>query len=526
MSIATISDLAMGGLNGDLIPSVMNSNLLTYCKNVRSVSGGIAPFGGSSDMWSLPDMSTPYEMLYVNSATTKAWYIACGAKIFKLEANFADVTPTGMVDVGDGTRWSSTDLSGLPILNHPATGPLYMTEADAQMKSLPFDATRTWKQANQACDLIVSHKQFLFGLGVTNNGQYVPDSIRWSAPADIGGVPPTWDELDTTQVAGFTQLGGSGGSIVGAKPMRDALCIYRTNGITVVDYVGGRYVWRIRHLTSNAGLLSKDSVVDVNGTHYFISDGDVFKNDGNTIVSIADKRIKKRMQAINKDSYDTCFAVHNPRNMEILFCVPTVLSELPNIAYVYNYINNSWFARDIPECIKARYGIAIKQSNTWEDIKTNWDGWESSWDDDATTPFDNSVLAIVNPVVNPDDPTLNQPAKIIGLTSIIGLNTKPFSSIIERTDLKINNMDTTTTIQRVYPHIQGSTPVYIQIGSQQSPGGAISWKPPRLFDPGTDRKVDMRTTGILHCYRIYVDELDSSFTISGIDFQYVEAGHR
>lgn len=526
MPLSSIADLATAGVNSDLIPSVMPPSLLTYCNNVRAVSGGISPFGGHSEIYNFPDTtSVPGDMLYINSATTKAWFIPCNKKVFKIEAAFEDVSPTGMIDVGDVSKWSSTDLGGIPVINHPAIGPMYMTEADSNFKPLPFKSGQTWPQAKQGCDLMVAHKQYLFALGTTFDGKYTPDAIRWSAPADIGGVPPTWDQLDTTNVAGYTTLGGSGGAIIGAKPMRDSLCIYRSQGITILDYVGGIYVWRIRHLTSTSGLISPDAVVEVNGTHYFIADGDVLRNDGNTIQSIANRKIRKRMQAVNKDTFETSYAVHNGPNSEILFCVPSATSEFPDMAYVYNYNTDSWFVRDMPRHTKSRYGITVKKNQDWESVDSEWDGWDHSWDDDSTTPFDNAILAIVAPIPA-NGAVAAIPGKIIGLTAILGLNIEPFTSIIERTDYLIGDLSTTTTIQRVYPHLSGSGKVFIQIGSQQFPGGPISWKPPREFDIMNARKLDIRTTGILHCYRIYTDNVTSNFTVTGIDFEYVLAGSR
>lgn len=526
MPLAVISDLAMAGVNSDLIPSIMPANLLTHCNNVRAVSGGISPFGGHDELFELPNTtSKPGDMLYINNAISRAWYIFCNDKIFKLDSVFTEVQPSAMADLGDEKIWSSCDLGGVAVANHPSVGPLYLGEHDATFKDLPFKSGKTWADMKQGCNIMVSHKQYLFALGVTNNGNYVPDSIRWSAPADISGVPPTWDELDTTSTAGLTTLGGSGGAIIGAKAMRDALCIYRSQGITILDYVGGRYVWRIRHVSSSAGLISPDAIVDVNGTHYFISDGDIFRNDGNAITSIANARIKKRMQAVNKDLFDMSYAVHNPPNNEILFCVPSTGSTYPNVCYVYNYITNAWFVRDLPSNVKAAYGLTVRRLEDWEHINVNWDGWDHSWDDDSTTPFDNAVIAITLPIVD-TDPTKSIPGKIIGLTSIIGLNIEPFTSIIERTDYLISTLSQTTTIQRIYPHIQGSGIVKIQIGSQQWPGGPISWKPPCEFDINNDRKIDMRTTGILHAYRIYSDDVTTNYLISGIDFQYVEAGSR
>lgn len=519
MPLFKISNYAMAGLNSDLIPSDVDHNFLTDGKNIRAVSGGISPFGGYNTLFSLPTNKEPHNLFYVDSGSERFWVIMCSNAIYRLEAAITDVSPSGMPTVSDQTKWSATDLSGIPILNHPVIGPVYMTAAMSAFQPLPFKSGQTWHEASQICNIMISHKQFLFALGVSDNGNYIPDSIRWSSVADIGGIPQTWDALDTTNVAGYTQLGGTGGEIIGALPLRDALVVYRSSGISVIDYIGGQYIWRIRHLNSNIGLLAPDAVVDIRGTHFFLSDGDVYKNDGSSISSIATKRIKKRFRSIDKDNYRKAYASHNPSDSEVLFIIPSSGSDYPDIAFIYNYEYDSWYVRDMPPNVKVKYGATISKPTNWDSLETTWDGWSNSWDSDTTTPFDSTLIGL-RPIVG------TEPAKIISVSGIIGSNIEPFSSIIERTDLVLQTLDQATTIQRIYPHIQSANSVKIQIGSQQSPGGLISWKPAIEFNPNTQRKVDMRTTGILHAYRVIVDDVSTDFTVSGIDILYVEAGRR
>ena len=92
--------------------------------------------------------------------------------------------------------------------------------------------------------------------------------------------------------------------------------------------------------------------------------------------------------------------------------------------------------------------------------------------------------------------------------------------------LVLEDLDTATTIQQIYPHCQSANKVLIQVGSQPSPGAPVTWKPAVEFDPNTQRKVDMRTTGVLHAYRITVKNVKTDFTISGIDILYTKAGRR
>lgn len=523
MPLYPVSNYAMAGLNSDLIPSDVKFNFLTDGKNIRSVSGGISPFGGYTGMFNLPAGKDAHELAFIDSGQERFWLVCCANAIYRIEAALLDVSYSGMTTIGDSTKWSVTDLSGVPVINHPETNPVYMTQAMLKFEPLQWKPGQTWKQANQACYLMVAHKQFLFALGCVDNGKYIPDSIRWSSVADIGGVPQTWDPLDTTNVAGYTQLGGSGGAIVGALPLRDSLIIYRTHGISVIDYIGGNYIWRIRHLNSNIGLLANNAVVDVRGTHYLMSDGDVYKTDGNTITSIADKRMKKRFNSINKSLFKTCYALHNPPNSEILFVLPKAGSTYADIAFVYNYEYDSWYTRDMPLNVRSKFGMAIGKPNNWDVLATSWDGWSTPWDQDSTTPFDNLVMCLM-PME--DKTSTTQIPKLVSLSSILGTNEVTFDSIIERTDLVLEDLDTATTIQQIYPHCQSANKVLIQVGSQPSPGAPVTWKPAVEFDPNTQRKVDMRTTGVLHAYRITVKDVKTDFTISGIDILYTKAGRR
>ena len=83
-----------------------------------------------------------------------------------------------------------------------------------------------------------------------------------------------------------------------------------------------------------------------------------------------------------------------------------------------------------------------------------------------------------------------------------------------------------TTITRVYPHIEGSSDVEIRFGSQQNAGGEILWAGDlRTFRPGRDRKIDVRTTGELHAYEIRASGTDY-FNLTGMDIEYSPAGVR
>ena len=68
--------------------------------------------------------------------------------------------------------------------------------------------------------------------------------------------------------------------------------------------------------------------------------------------------------------------------------------------------------------------------------------------------------------------------------------------------------------------------VKIRVGSQDYPGSAIRWKAPVDFDAAVDRKIDVLTTGELHCIKISSEDSNTIWNISGLDLEYVMAGAR
>lgn len=517
MPMVSIPNLVSGGLNSDMNPVEVGENFFTHCNNVRMKSGGITPFGGHKDVVSTPDGKTPYYMKYVKTKDSDSWFVVCSDDVLLFTTAFTSVKPEGLVTTPDG-EISITSLSGLPILNISSICPHYIDSAHPKFTPMPWDKNQNWKEAGQSCTVIATHKQFMFAMDLIDKGKEIPDGVRWSAPADVGAIPINWNPLDVTSPAGFTALGGTGGRIISALSMRDSLSIYRESGITIADYVGGSYLWRFRHLNSDVGIISKDSVVDVNGVHYFMAFGDICINDGNTVSSIASDRIKKIVSQINKHHYKKCYAIHNQENKEVWFCFPNTRATLCNVALIYNYNYKSWTVRDLPYVLSSDNGILPSPDSTWDNSHESWDGASKAWGDNATNPFDMVMLALAKV----DDTHY----KIVIVDIPIGFISSPYSSIIERTDLPLGGVWGANTITRVYPHVIGGSKMRIQMGSQMFPGGPVLWKEPVDFRPNVDRKVDIRTTGLLHAYRILASDVNSNFVLTGMDFEYTEAGRR
>jgi hypothetical protein len=98
-------------------------------------------------------------------------------------------------------------------------------------------------------------------------------------------------------------------------------------------------------------------------------------------------------------------------------------------------------------------------------------------------------------------------------------------TFIERTHMPIAGHDNCTTATRVYPMIEGSSTVNVKLGSHQAAGDGVRWVKPSEFDPTTERKIDTRTTGELHAFRVEGKAKDN-WNLTGLDMEISPAGRR
>jgi hypothetical protein len=520
-----ITDFAKAGLNSDIMPWDLPGNFLTNLNNVRINNKKLSPFGGSSVVATMPIDFAPGMLMPVGTVGGTYWILAGLDEVLVYDGSiFSDISlASGYPGISDADVWSGCLLARIPVITNPGSFPQYWPDQNPAvlLEELPWSPGVTWDEANQNCQIMRSHKQYLFAMNLFDGANQYPDAVGWSVPADIGGIPETWDYLDTTNTAGRTWLAGSGGDIVDGHSMRDAFCVYRQSGISVFDYVGGPFVWQIRHLSSTIGLIAPDSIAEVKGTHFLIGDGDIVVNDGNKVVSLLHNRIKKRFTSnYNSDTYKNSYVVKNNSFSEVWFCVPDANATYPTIAYIYNWRDDTWAIRDIPEGPDSSYGSVSTPDIDWANVVGQWQNTPLTWARKQATPLDDTVVQCTLPSAP------GEAGELLLLDHSGDNILTPYDMVIERVSYALEGLDQVTTITRIYPHIKGPGIVYIEAGSQDHPGSAVRWKPGVYFDPVNDRKVDIRTTGDLHCFRFTMKDVNSTMDLSGMDIEYVVAGVR
>ena len=373
---------------------------------------------------------------------------------------------------------------------------------------------QTWQAHGLSAKVVRSHKNFLFALNLQQSSTVLATSYRWSHPADINGLPYTWDETDLASIAGIASVGGDMGDLVDGLTLRDNFMLYSQRGISVLSFVGGDLIWARAVLSTSYGLLAKNCVVESKGYHYFLSDGDILKTDGNSIVSLLHNQMQTQLvNNIDPINYMNSFAFSNPVTEEIWFCIPQVNHVLPNIAFVINTQDDLVSMRSIPDTTTSiNFGPNLQTQILWSNVPGGWNDNAKNWAYDPTSIFSRTIVA-----------TNNVNSAIVSLE--LDDTTTTQDTILERLSFPLEGQEVVTTTQSVFPHIVSQVPVLIRLGSQQFVGDAVTWKEPVLFDPNTMRKVDIRTTGKLLSWRISSTGT-LPFTLTGLDIQYVVNGLR
>lgn len=516
-----VTNIGVKGLNSDLAAWELSPEYITFGYNFRA-SGDALEATRAYEPWASPP--TPFNaghLLSVEISGGDYWLVPGRDAVWQYDGGaWTDVSSVeGYLGLGinDELRWTSCMLGSIPVINNPQEFPEYWSPVGSgqKLQRLNFSPGVSWESAAKSFEVIRSHNNFLFALNLTEGGKSLPNSYRWSHPADTNGLPFTWDETDPSSIASIEQILGDAGGIVDGLTLRNSFCIYSERGINLLEQTNDEFVFRNRELSSTYGLLNRNSLVEVNGVHYFISDGDILVNDGNSIRSIVYNRIRKQFNSnINGDFFERSFAVLNKVEKEIWFCVPGTSSEFPDTAYVYNWAGDSWTVKHLPDNVAfAAYGRVSVPPITWSSLTGSWSSQASTYDTQAASPLSRTVMAVDN--TNGDLVIINP---LISTAVAV-------DSLIERTDFPLMGMDVVTTITRIYPHMDGTSPVSIEVGSQQFPGAPVSWKPPYTFNPSLDRKIDVRTTGELHAWRIKSIGT-GTWSLSGLTIEYSFAGKR
>lgn len=493
------------GIVKDVPGYELPANAWTDGQNVRMQDGSVHKARGYEA--SVSPVVTPYYLYPVQTPSASYW-LACGLnEVYALHGQYKTRVGTGY-NATSAHRWQATNLGGVVVLNNGADLPVYWP--------FPTDTNNSLSPLSGLTDhvkIITAYKDFLVACNVTRSGTQYPTMVKWSHRADPGVIPSSWDIADATLDAGETILPQSGGEILDNRTMRDISVIYRSGSTWAMSHIGPPFIFRFWPLFETSGILTKECVAEFFGNHFVVTQDDIVVHDGQSVKSIATQKWRRQLfSEISSAHFDRAFVVHHAKQKEMWACYPTSDSTCDK-ALVWNYAENSWGKRDLPNITHAAYGVTDAETGdfwdaplgTWSSVSISWASASGSWElAEATTwadnddPWDHRAYSTLETgVLYATDPLY------IGDTTNAN-NGAAMTAYIQRTGLAVVGPNKADIFKRkllrgVYPHIEGTEGgvINVYVGAQQSIGSEVRWESSKPFTIGTSYKIDANADGRL-----------------------------
>ena len=421
--------------------------------------------------------------------------------------------------------WTSTVIGGVLILAQSNDDPQFW----ALTSGLPATGTKladltNWPASAEAAS-VKSFRSFLFALNVTESGVNYPDKVRWSSEAATQTVPGTWSESDATADAGAYHLADTPGKILDGLSLRDSFYIYKDDSVYAANFVGTPYIFAFRQVSPTIGALASNCVVEFDGGHAIFGRGNFYVNDGQRIKSILPHKMREYVfTTIDGEFTDKAFTVADYARNEILFCFVSTESTNDQVdkAVIWNYVENTFTERDLPDLAHIGYGVAEDESafSTWAAATATWSSasgaWAVSWD------LVENVLVFASPTST----------KVFRDNVGNKAGTADMTAFIERTGLSMTaggqpDQSMVKRITAVWPKmsIDNSSEIQIYIGTSMSTEEPVSWKGPYNFNPDTQSKVSCRATGKFYGIK-FESTTDMNWTLNGVEIEVEDTGRR
>ena len=299
------------------------------------------------------------------------------------------VTPVGTTATGDNLysatakeNWRATILNGLLVAtNGFDTAQMWPLSSGVPSKTTPLRELKNWPATSSYCRSIAAFKTFLVGLNWSIGGNEYPNLVKWSTEASALSPPNSWAETDATLDAGEYQLSDTPGKIVDGLPYGDSFLIFKEDSIYIMNYVGTPYIFSFKLLSPTVGLLAKNAVAEFDNGLFFVGNSDCYITNGQQVTALLPNKLRREMFSdLNGDNYQKVFVVADNQRNEMLACYPAGISSIPDKALIWNWKDNTFSLRSIPDLYHINSGIAaITTGTTWNDHTEDWNAGPGIW---------------------------------------------------------------------------------------------------------------------------------------------------
>jgi hypothetical protein len=333
----TVDNLAQPGMVQDVPDQLLPNGAWTESRNVRYRDGAAEKCRGYQQ--ALGELSlTAIWAQTVTDGTNHFVVYGSNSVLYATDGTtHANVSHVSLSYVAtDDLGWTGGAFHGFVLANDGLTIPQVWQPSLAN----DFASLTAWPSIS--CKVLRPFKDFIFALRITDGGNYLPRTLRWSDKAQQGSLPSSWDFQDPTNQAGITELAQTGDVLVDCAPLRDSLIIYKENHTWIADYIGGADIFGFRQVFSQAGMLTENCAATIGSSQLVLTDQDLIVHDGNSARSIADKRMRRWLfNRISSTRFRRSFVSTDYRNREAYICFPEEGATWASMALVWNWAEDT-----------------------------------------------------------------------------------------------------------------------------------------------------------------------------------------
>ena len=474
----------LNSIEFDFPPTKIPKDVFSSGRNVRYNDRGMEKTLGYAPVFGTT-LFAPIYALGVQQTSSYEWLYAGLSAIGVVTSAgvHSDITHVSGVSGTVDDNWIGGVLNGKAFIGNILNDPMYWDGNTAnKMLTLPG-----WPAGTKA-RCFRPFLNFIIALDVEDGAGSFFNMVKWSASADAGDVPQSWDETDATLNAGETVLADTEGAVIDCLPLFGNNIIYKDNSTYIMQFVGGTFIFNFKQIFYGSGILAQNCVVEVDNRHVVLTKNDIVIHDGRTISSIVNDRVRNGFfKLLNTVNADNSYVIPYYKQNEVWFCIPTGASVKPDLALIWNYRDDKFGFRDLPEPPHISPGFI----NLTDDTLT-WDSDTTPWDDDTTIWNEQYANDRSNELVMLDGTKLQH--MDIGQTDD-GANIETY---IEKLSMAIDpaGRDVILVIA-MWPFFEG-TPgdiVHIRIGGQMVQDDPIGWETEQSFVIGVDEKCDCLIKG-------------------------------
>ena len=447
--------------------------------NVRMHQGWIGSVSGSTKL--IDCGAVPYWITPFYTATTRYLAYAGLSKIYVNDGTTeTNITPTPAPTAVASDKWTGGVLSGVLVLNNGRDIPWYYAGTGTATALTAW--TSTWR-----CKSLRPFKQFLISLNITKSSTNYPYMVKWSAAADPGSVPGSWDETDATKDAGEQDLAETPDAIIDGAALGDIFVVYKERSAWGMQYIGGQFIWRFYQLPNTLGMLTQNCVANTPKGHVVLAQGDVYIHTGGETKSLIDQRMRNYLfAAIDDQNYTACFVTQNPRRSEVWVCFPETGSTSCTKALVWNWASDTLSLRDLQNFNAATPGVFSYYGGAWSADSDTWASDTTTWNDGADFNINDSRLFAATAA-----------GQIVSLDTGTTFTGEAITSTATKVGIHADAPERVKLLSRVWPRIDADagTTVSIEVGASMVAEATPTWQAAQTFTVGTDERVDVFTSG-------------------------------